>query len=475
MGTARMASPFPAGSPAPGGIQWTTHFSPDGRPFWYNPANKQSVWEKPEELKTPMEREMSKTPWKEYETKGRKYWVHKESKETTWDMPPVLREIIGRFAPAGGFPAMSPQQAGMGSPMPGGAPSFVAAQGLPPRPAGPVTFHSQEEAERGFMDMLAELKVTADWPWERVIREAITHPVWKALKDSEQRKVVFERYLRKIEEDARLELERSLDKCRKEFQRAMERLGGGPLRPDGPKSWWSWNTKRRQDLERRMPAEVWRLPRNDNERRILFSEYIDNLKAKDVAREEEIRNINLEKVSTLIRNMDLDLVGSVKWAAMYQKIVEAPEFKADEQLRKMEDFDILAAFEEEVDKAERVATDQRQAAKQAKRREARKAREGFMAVLEELRSAGHIRAGTQWKEIYPRVEQDDRRALDILRGKQLRFEEGTTLETFKEMLGGELKMDDETLEVLYDMMHAKSVRHARERRRHEEHRLRNQI
>lgn len=34
---------------------------------------------------------MSKTPWKEYETKGRKYWVHKESKETTWDMPPVLR------------------------------------------------------------------------------------------------------------------------------------------------------------------------------------------------------------------------------------------------------------------------------------------------------------------------------------------------------------------------------------------------
>lgn len=74
-------------------------------------VTKQSVWEKPSELKTPIEKEMEKTPWKEsalpcpasqlcvpaddlsgrYETGGRKYWVSSETKETTWDMPAVLR------------------------------------------------------------------------------------------------------------------------------------------------------------------------------------------------------------------------------------------------------------------------------------------------------------------------------------------------------------------------------------------------
>lgn len=62
-------------SPAPSGI-WVPHFTPEGRPFWNHSGTKESVWSKPTELKTPVEREMEKTPWEEYETGGRKYWVH---------------------------------------------------------------------------------------------------------------------------------------------------------------------------------------------------------------------------------------------------------------------------------------------------------------------------------------------------------------------------------------------------------------
>lgn len=73
--------------PAPGAAsQWTKHTSPDGRPYWSKDG--QSVWEKPDDLKTPVEREMSSTGWKEYETGGRKYWV--KGSETTWNMPQEL-------------------------------------------------------------------------------------------------------------------------------------------------------------------------------------------------------------------------------------------------------------------------------------------------------------------------------------------------------------------------------------------------
>lgn len=89
--------PFPpskqaSASPAPdAAAQWTKHTSPDGRPYWSK--NGQSVWEKPDELKSPIEREMGLTGWKEYETGGRKYWV--KGSETTWNMP---QELTGAFS-----------------------------------------------------------------------------------------------------------------------------------------------------------------------------------------------------------------------------------------------------------------------------------------------------------------------------------------------------------------------------------------
>lgn len=35
--------------------KWTEHSSPDGRTYYYNAVTKQSLWEKPDELKTPAE------------------------------------------------------------------------------------------------------------------------------------------------------------------------------------------------------------------------------------------------------------------------------------------------------------------------------------------------------------------------------------------------------------------------------------
>lgn len=50
------------------------------------------MWEKPDELKTPRERAIASTRWKEYKSdKGREYYVNSDTKETTWNVPPELK------------------------------------------------------------------------------------------------------------------------------------------------------------------------------------------------------------------------------------------------------------------------------------------------------------------------------------------------------------------------------------------------
>lgn len=114
------------------------------------------------------------------------------------------------------------------------------------------------------------------------MKEAITEPAYKALHTLSERKAAFEEFL--VEEDRRLVAERdqSLARCRKEWTRAMDKVGGGVGFEEGVKSWWSWERGARV-LSDKYP-EVWALPRNDDERKILFDEYIAKLRTDEEVR-----------------------------------------------------------------------------------------------------------------------------------------------------------------------------------------------
>jgi pre-mRNA-processing factor 40 len=72
---------------------WTEHKNTEGRTYWSNSVTRQSVWEKPEELRSPFERAMGKTPWKQYMSNGKPYYVNSSSGETKWDLPQELVEL----------------------------------------------------------------------------------------------------------------------------------------------------------------------------------------------------------------------------------------------------------------------------------------------------------------------------------------------------------------------------------------------
>jgi pre-mRNA-processing factor 40 len=180
---------------------------------------------------------------------------------------------------------MTPQTGalvGLGSslpPRPAGLPQIPTAAALTAAGSIPINFDTPEEALAAFKGMLKELGVDSSWTWEKVMKEAITNPLYKALKTLAERKEAFESYLRENREEERLEREKSLARCRKEWNKALEKLGGGVMYEEGVKSWWSWERARRVMMEK--CEEVWKGPRNDEERKILFEEFITNLRQKE--------------------------------------------------------------------------------------------------------------------------------------------------------------------------------------------------
>ncbi|KAF8114111.1 hypothetical protein N665_0042s0033, partial [Sinapis alba] len=87
------ATPTDPGSLTPqSASDWMEHTSADGRKYYYNKQTKQSSWEKPLELMTPLERADATTVWKEFTTaEGRKYYYNKVTKESKWTIPEDLK------------------------------------------------------------------------------------------------------------------------------------------------------------------------------------------------------------------------------------------------------------------------------------------------------------------------------------------------------------------------------------------------
>ncbi len=77
---------------------WTEHKAPDGRTYYYNESTKQSVWEKPDELKSEAEAALSRCPWKEYTSEqGKTYFHNTATKESVWSIPKELQDIKDRI------------------------------------------------------------------------------------------------------------------------------------------------------------------------------------------------------------------------------------------------------------------------------------------------------------------------------------------------------------------------------------------
>ncbi|KAG5652053.1 hypothetical protein H0H81_006473 [Sphagnurus paluster] len=421
---------------------WTEHRNPEGRTYWFNTGTNESVWEKPDELKTPFERALNQTKWKEYFSSGRKYYYNTETKESKWDMPDELLLVLEKVEKEGSTPATSaagpaqitaPGFTPVGSmqgalvPMGGADPSssnsasqpnghngdlsvgahtgalpLTPTSILPVRPNLPDDpviphngFATVEEGEKAFMHLLRKAGVDANWTWDQTMRAIITDPLYKALNTLAEKKAAWEKFTTGLKVKEQEEREARLSKLRPAIRNMLK---GNP-------NVFHYTTFPTADkLFSQHP--IWQQARIEAERRLIFEEYVAELKQRDVQESRAARARSVSKVVNLFKELDVDV--TTRWRTAHKKVLESEEWNQDAELRKLPTLDILLAFEDYSRVREREYEDQMRKAQVEKTRRERKAREAFKELLQGLVDSRKIKARTKWKEVYPLFAEDER-------------------------------------------------------------------
>ncbi|OCH93687.1 hypothetical protein OBBRIDRAFT_811000 [Obba rivulosa] len=424
---------------------WTEHRNPEGRTYWFNTGTRESVWEKPDDLKTPFERALNQTKWKEYFSGGRKYYYNTESKESKWDMPDELLLLLEKvekeakagttgsalvssrgpapsFTSGGNLPTQGAHvplggtdqsSSAPGSQQPNGNSDmtvghhtgplpFQPASVLPARPTLPDDpviphngFATVEEGEKAFMHLLRKAGVDGHWTWDQTMRAIITDPLYKALNTLAEKKAAWQKYVDGLKAKEQEERDARLSKLRPAIRNMLK---GNP-------NVFHYTTFATADkLFAQHP--IWQQAKIEAERRLIFEEYVTELKQREVQESRAARARSISKVVALFKRLDVDVV--TRWRQAHQMVLESDEWKEDPELQKLPTLDILLAFEDYSRVKEREFEEQMRRTQVEKTRKERKAREAFRTLLQGLIESGQIRARTKWKQVYPTFANDER-------------------------------------------------------------------
>ncbi|KAJ7227056.1 hypothetical protein GGX14DRAFT_417967 [Mycena pura] len=418
-----MATPAPT-TP----VIWTEHRNPEGRTYWFNPATKESVWEKPDDLKTPFERALNQTTWKEYFSGGRKYYYNTETKESKWDMPDELLLLLEKVEkeavvtsarpPPPGFTPVGPGALVVAGSEPpaiqtngdnnlavglhtGGAP-FPPTSVLPSRPNLPDDpviphngFQTVEEGEKAFIHLLRKAGVDPTWTWEKTMRAIITDPLYRALNSLADKKAAFQRYTAHLTQKDQEEKEARLAKLRPALRNMLK---GNP-------NVFHYTTFATADkIFAQHP--IWQQARIEAERQLMFEDYVQDLKQREVQETRAARARSISKVVSLFKELNVDVV--TRWRDAQDRLLSSDAWRDDSELQSLPTLDILLAFEDYSRVREREYEEQMRRVQVEKTRKERKAREAFRVLLEELVASSQIKARTKWKDVYPLFKSDER-------------------------------------------------------------------
>lgn len=227
------------------------------------------------------------------------------------------------------------------------------------------------------------------------MRATIKDPQYRALKDPKDRKTAFEKYAVEVRMQEKDRAKERLAKLRADF--------GTMLRSHPEiKHYTRWKTAR-PIIE---GETIFRSTNDDTERRQLFEEYIIELKKSNVEREAITRKSAMDELVGIMKGLDLEPY--TRWAEAHDTIQANDKFQGDDKFKTLSKSDILTAFENHIKSLERTFNDERQREKNSKTRKERQNRDKFLDLLNDLKIAGKIKAGTKWMQVFPQISEDPR-------------------------------------------------------------------
>ncbi|OWR44970.1 CDK5 regulatory subunit-associated protein 1, partial [Danaus plexippus plexippus] len=347
---------------------WTEHKAPDGRTYYYNSITKQSLWEKPDDLKTPAEKLLSSCVWKEYTTDaGRVYYHNIETKESSWVIPKELQEIKDKIAaeeaahaimnaevPPGEVPLpMSPainstsaldeaMAKTLASIDPGLTTSIPIPEEIkpeeiaaPPQPNGadaeptPETLYKdKKEAIEAFKELLKERNVPSNATWEQCVKIISKDPRYVTFKKLNEKKQAFNAYktqkLKDEREEQRLKTKKNRENL-EEFLLSCDRVTS--------------LTKYYKCEEMFNNLEIWRcVP--DSDRRDIYEDCIFTIAKREKEEAKALKKRNMKILSQVLENMN-EISYNSTWSEAQVLLLENAAFKNDVSLLGMDKEDAL--------------------------------------------------------------------------------------------------------------------------------------
>lgn len=256
-------------------------------------------------------------------------------------------------------------------------------------------YATPEEAEAAFVKLLRRSGVQPDWSWEQALRAIVTDPQYRAIKDPRERKVAFEKYCNDVIAQDKEKAKDRLAKLRADFATMLR------SHPE-IKHYTRWKTARPM-IE---GETIFRSTNDEGERRQLFEDYIVDLRKAHREQQTTLRKSAMDGLIELLPK--LNLAPYTRWSEAQEIISGTQPFQNDEKYKSLSKFDILTVFQNHMKAVERTFNDNRQSQKAKKHRVERQHRDGFLALLKELKKDGKIKAGTKWSQIFPFIENDAR-------------------------------------------------------------------
>ncbi|ODV75892.1 snoRNA-splicing protein PRP40 CYBJADRAFT_121285, partial [Cyberlindnera jadinii NRRL Y-1542] len=370
-----------------------------GKTYYFNDETQQSVWEKPVELQTPLERALAESDWREYKAEnGREYYYNVKSQESVWEIPEEIQRVLDEQQDgAEGAGDKQGEEASDGKASEKEE-KYHNDSTLLKETVKPST---QEEADKMFVELLRENAVDATWSFSKIVDELILDPRYWAVDDSLHKKQVFENYLANRTKEELMKENNSVEKFKDAFVKLLESK-------KEIKYYTRWSTTRKllQDEPIYAHSVI-----SERVKKQTFQDYVESLRKQRLDERTKLKGQALGELNDYFKSLRLN--ASSTWESTLDTIKQDPRFEQNTHFEVLTQLDLITLFESNLVEIEQQQMKLVQVEARKNYRADRKARDGFKELLGELKESELFNANSKWDEIYELIKEDDR-FLDML-------------------------------------------------------------
>lgn len=371
---------------------WSEHTSPDGRTYFYNNDTKQSSWSKPDELKTPAERLMSKCPWKEHKQAdtGKVYFYNSDTKESTWTEPEELtktKEEIKKLEEKEALEAKESEKEEL----------VEKKEDIKKEESDSeeVVYETKEDAKNAFKQLLKDKAVASISTWEQAMKLISADKRYNAIPKLNEKKQCFNAYKT---QKAKEEKEEERQAAKEAKEKLYEFLTNHPLIN-------SYSLYRKTNDQFDTTKEWTTVPERD--RKDVFEDAMFFLGKKEKKEETELRAKQKEELAILFEDMK-DITYKTTWVDAQEVLSTYKPFKNNILFENVDKEDMVIIFIEHIKALELDFEDEKQKKYAKERRTQRVNRDNFIKLLTELHERKKLDSTSLWADLYPIISKDPR-------------------------------------------------------------------